>query len=494
MTVADKPLRIGIWAAVSSKEQAADDKNSIPDQLQAGEAFAAAIGGAVAARYVVPGHTRDLIFWSDAEEGMVAYRQFREDCQARRLDLVWILDPDRAGRDPALGEQLYSLARKNGIEVYCSTSPHPVGQQTTSHRYMYSFQSVRASEDQALRVYRFHSGMKSRVLKRGLPAAWPMGYRPVRNEQGRVIGAQESDLAGAVREATRLFLQGLSYEVIGRRLDASPWRPPRAERWKSSTLREMLLNDCYAGLPVWKGARPDEPSPCFPPLWDGETFQAVIRERRRRAQGPYRRTGGGPFSGVAFCGRCGWRMYRWRHHRYQQHYYLNCGMYGAVDRTRCVSNHVMEGKVVDAVADALEVFTDPAALDAALAAIGGGEQEATLRADMANARESLADLERRRVRLGHAYAAGDMEAGIYRQVDVEIAQQIDAEKQRMADLERAIVSLPDIGRRRGVLELLSRDFRRLVAQREPAEVATLLHEAGLKVICLGGEVAEVKIV
>jgi hypothetical protein len=47
------PLRVAIWAAVSSKPQASEDKTSLQDQEAAGREFAAALGAQAVAVYQV---------------------------------------------------------------------------------------------------------------------------------------------------------------------------------------------------------------------------------------------------------------------------------------------------------------------------------------------------------------------------------------------------------------------------------------------------------
>lgn len=104
--------RVAIWAAVSSKPQAADDKTSLQDQEDLGRQYAEKIGGEVVRIYKVPGHTRDIVFWHEAEAEMEAYRELRQDIEAGNFDTLWVLDLDRLGRDPALSNQVVSLVEK----------------------------------------------------------------------------------------------------------------------------------------------------------------------------------------------------------------------------------------------------------------------------------------------------------------------------------------------------------------------------------------------
>jgi len=108
--------------------------------------------------------------------------------------------------------------------------------------------------------------------------------------------------------ATRLFLEGKSYNDIVDALNASPWRPKRADQWNFAGVRVILLNDFYAGYITYRNVTNEETSDKFPALWDEETHRRIIRERQRRAEswgGYYRSL---RISGIVVCGRCGWKM------------------------------------------------------------------------------------------------------------------------------------------------------------------------------------------
>lgn len=489
---------MGIWSAVSSKAQAADDRVSLGEQQASGQAFAEAIGADVVARYTVPGHSRDIVFWTDAEAEMDAYRHLREDVAAGRFDVLWALDPDRLGRDPALAQQVISLVEKSGAEVYLASSPHTIGQKTAGHRYLSAIQSVRAGEDQALRTHRHRSGMRGRVLKRQLhPSNWPRGYRAIRNGSGQVVGAEFDDEIGVVALASKLFLDGLSYEQIRERLDESAYEPSGGGLWNRNSVRQMLLNDTYAGLLSWGAVRVDTPSPHFPALWDGPTFAAMVRERRRRrahSHGGYVRKGGGPYTGVAFCRRCGYAMTRQRSTR--GHTYLRCNKHA---RRRmlgdgCHWNHMPEWKVTEAIAEYLVVYSTAERVDEALAELVDSQEEATARRDLAGAEKRVVELVRRRERLAHALASGDLDGGMYRTTDDALLGRLAGEEERIAELERYLAALPDLEERRRILEGLAGEFAVLVEKGEPAQVARALQEAGIRVEAEEGEVVSVGMV
>ena len=232
-------VRVGVWAAVSSKAQAAEDKVSLQDQEQRGQEFAQSLdGGQVVAVYRVGGQSRDIVFWHHAEAAIAAYGELRRDIEAGRLDVLWCYDVDRLGRDPALAQTLISLVETNGAEVYISTAPHPIGQKTAGHRYVSAIQAVRAGEDSALRAYRHASGMRGRV-KRGMIANTPpYGYQAMHSDNGDVRAYEFTAGIAAVELMTTLFLSGHSYAEIQRRMNASDYPPPMGgDFWQHKVIR-----------------------------------------------------------------------------------------------------------------------------------------------------------------------------------------------------------------------------------------------------------------
>ena len=125
----DKPLRVAVWAAVSTKEQAEDDKDSLPTQVAEGRAWAKGMGGQVVATYWVPGHSRQYGFYDDAARDMPAYRLLREDAEGGKFDVLWCRERSRLGRTRALIAQVeYIVEEEGNAEVYSAAMPHQIGQ------------------------------------------------------------------------------------------------------------------------------------------------------------------------------------------------------------------------------------------------------------------------------------------------------------------------------------------------------------------------------
>lgn len=497
--MAGRAWRIGIWAAVSSRAQATEDKTSLDEQIQAGERFAVAIGGQVVARYVVPGQSRDYWNWYEIERDVAAYRQVRADLEAGRLDVIHAVDADRLGRDTALVQQFYSLAGRHGCEVYLASAPHELGQQREEHRFLPAFLSVQAGADQARRIRRHRLGMKARVQRGMIANHPPTGYEAIRDSvSGLVTGYQFNADIGAVRTMTELFLRGFSYSEIMRRLNNGNVLSPTGRRWKHNTIYGILHNDTYAGLPDWGPYQSETPAASFPVLWDTETHTAILAERRRRESGkaPYVRRGGGPLTGVAFCNRCGGPMTRYRYTDKGRGYvYLNCARHRrkSITGISCHHNNIAEWRVLEAVAQFLESIITPEALDMALASLADEDTCATRQAELDAAHTRIADIERQRERLALALAGGQMDAAIYRVTDDRLLARLETEQERGRDLARELETVPDVGARREALSKLAGQFRELAASADPAEIAAMLQAAGIRVWIEDNQVVRVSI-
>ena len=490
-----KRWRVVVWAAVSSKEQAAEDKASLPEQEREGREFAETVGGLVVDVLTVPGHSRDIVLFEEATQQMPAYVQLREHCEARDFDVLWARDPDRLGRDPALAQTVASLVERAGAEMYVASAPHVLGQGTVGQRYVYAIQSVRAGEDQRQRVRYMKMGMRKRLAS-GLPANfWPIGYRAVRDPlSGETVGGELDELAPAVCLATRLFIAGHSYAAMIAALEASPYRPVRADHWCYGTVRRMMYNDTYAGYVSWGEYRNPEMSDRYPAIWDAETFEAVQRERGRRGAKVNAPSDGSPFLDVAFCARCGERM-TLNHRRRERRKYLRCSTHAKKDmaggRQPCHANHIPQSHVREAVAAFLAGVTD---LEAVRRVRGQQRDDGRERARVEGIGRELENADVRRRRLALAYAAGAMDVMVYQAADEEIVRQVDAWKEERGQLEMTLASTMRDEERFAAIESVRPLLGAGPDDAEPREIATALQNAGVRVWCEEGEVVRVEMV
>jgi len=488
--MADRPLRVALWCAVSSRPQAADDKTSLDDQRQAGEQFAAAIGGSVVVTYTVPGHSRDYVLWQDAEQAIPAYRDLRADCDRHAFDVLHATDADRLGRTAALIHQVIGLVEASGAEVYLASSPHTVGQSTVAQRYLSAIQAVRAEEEQSIRIARHERGMRGRV-RRGLhPGTWPFGYAAVRDVRGETIGAElVPEEAATVRHITERFLAGISYRDIARELnDAGFPVGSRASCWHATKVRDVMFNNTYGGYPAWGNAAPEQRSPHYMPLWDDAAYVAVVAERHARGTRQYHTTA---LLDVAFCLRCDGRMTRgaFTNQQGRRYIYLRCGPHANGDRV-CHPNHILERDIQDAVvgflagalarADQVEALIDSRVLP-----------RHGLQAQLADLDARQEEIAAQRARLALALAAGGMDVQMYRQTDDSLLGELDGVNAAYQSIELRLAALPSPQQQRATMNLLAQSLPGLW-QMPPREAAALLQAVGLYVWCENRKISRIE--
>ena len=497
----EAPLRIGVWSAVSSLAQATDDKASLNDQEARGRQWAESHGWRVVSVYTVPGHSRDIWRWDEAEEAMPAYAELRADVEHERIDVLHCVDVDRLGRDPALSQAVISLCERHGVEVYSAANPHEVGQRGTGQRYVEAIQMVRAGEENAIRKRRHRMGMRARTRRGLFPAIVPAGYQPVQNARGDTVGAEFTDDAATIREATKLFLQGLPYSEIARRMDAAGYATPTGAAWYPQLVNRWMHNDAYAGIVVWGDVRATEPSEHYPALWDRDTYEAVLRERADR-QTTHRRHTSTPLLGIALCKRCGAHMVRVVSGIKQEdgtypHRYLRCSTYHYARSLRildgdddCHANGIQEEIVRDAVIAVLFEIADLDDLRARILMPERSEQQEKI--ERVELRLRAVTLERER--LAEALASGAMDLDVYQAVDAPKRETMLALRARLVELhqERQRTVAP-IVRWESVEQL-----RALIADGwggvEPSRLNALLRRLGLRVWVEDGRIVEAELV
>jgi len=476
--------RVAIWAAVSSKPQAAGDKTSLSDQEHLGRQYAERIGGEVVRIYKVPGHTRDVTFWDEAASAMPAYRELREDAEAGAFDDLWVLDPDRLGRDPALSHQVASLVKKGGQRLWVEDGQYYVSEESSAGGYMFAFQSQRGGEMQRKRVMRHDSGMRGRV-KRGLPPNnWPHGYRGVRDENGKVFkGEFVQGEIEAVRLATELYLAGAGIFTIAHDLDASPWKPRQSEHWSFATVRKMLHNSIYAGIVHYGEVRNPKQSDKFPAVWDEATYKEIIREHQRRKRGGTRPAS--PVSGCMICARegCGWSMSSLERKGVR---YFRCSRHAAYGG--CHHNLIRESIIIENLEFAIsKELQRPGGVEAALNQIGPGR--ATIEQEIGAIQAQVAAIEDKQYRLAILAEDGAIDIEAARRRTSELAEQLAAADRSLRQAQEKLTTLPDPGE---MCQRLEQVAELVDLRSKPLEVVrNLLLRAGVKVYVENREIVRI---
>jgi DNA invertase Pin-like site-specific DNA recombinase len=481
-------IRVAIFASVSSPQQASVNKDSLPSQVRDGREWAASIEGHVVAVYQVPGHSRKYIFFQDAERDIPAYRALHEGCENHAFDVLWCRARDRLGRTDALIAQVEALVANAGAEVYSARMPHALGQSSESGTiYLAAIERATAQTENIVKSRRHRIGMKARI-RRGLPASqWAYGYRPIRDEKGQIVGGEFTPEIDAVRLATDRFLASTGYDNIAAALNDSPWRPRSADRWRYTSVRQMLLNDIYAGYVRHGDIVSDHPSDKFPALWDAETHRAIVAERRLRAQQKGGRAPASIVSGIAICARCGWKMTAHRD-RNERLYYI-CAKHNTKQRWGpCHCNCISVDRIIEAVHKTLAALASPAALDTALAQ--SAPDRADIKDQVRRAQATLQNVQAKRQRLALALADGQMTGDVYRLADDQLIEDLEHATHLVTDAQARLATIPSLDDRRAALQKLIATPAWLLDS--PIEdVRPLLLRSGLRVHVENGQIVEV---
>lgn len=313
MTSSSSVMRFAIWAAVSSKIQAATDKVSLDEQQNKCRTTAARKGWReTAGPYVVPGESRTRwINLRDAEKEIPALRDMLNDAQRGLFDVLVLYDYTRLREllDPvsralaAYGVQLYSIGQP--VEPVQPDQYDPYATDAASIVQTVSGLTSRAEINALRRRYRI--GVPRRASDKGLHPVGkvPYGYRraPGREFDKSAPFVPDPVQAQVVVEMKDLYLAGYSVPQIIDHLEQKGIKTKTgSKRWSDYTVRYILKNPFYAGIVTFgrqrvirdprTGARktvqekdPDkivQAQGKHVPLWDLETHQALIKEHKRR--------------------------------------------------------------------------------------------------------------------------------------------------------------------------------------------------------------------
>lgn len=294
-----RPKRGFISARVSTDDQNAPGRPSIPAQIEAMRALAARLGVPVA---------DDDIFIDD-ETGQIVNRPELARALAR-LDLythALFYDATRVGRSRRVSSAIRAALDDAGVQlrlVHGDTAE----MDDVSRVILESVLDGVSEAEIVQTVQRTSIGRRARALRGLPPTTMPACYLPIRDSQGRSVGGE---LDPAWRETldaiARLFLDRTPYVEMAMRL---PPRPDTGKRWDASSLRWLILNPVLRGrVPYGRKRRQIEftADSILPQAWPIDTAVAIEAEiaRRRANAKSLPHTRAYLYSGVLRCGECG---------------------------------------------------------------------------------------------------------------------------------------------------------------------------------------------
>ena len=490
-----KTLRAVLWAAVSSKPQADEEKESLPEQLAEGRAYAERMGWQVVASLTVPGHSREYIHYHDAAQEIEAYAELERLANERSFDVLVARGRDRLGRTDALISTTEAIVASGGAQVLSLAMPQPIGeQQERGALYIAAIERAGAQSEMVEFRRRHRSGMRGRTLSGKPPSNLPYPY--LRNGAGEP--ELPADRLQVMRRIYEMFVaERRSYNRICRALNSERVLSPGAALWGSSTVRSLLRNPFLRGLIVYyrnKSAEQQIVAPSrYPAVFTSEEGAAIDAEVQRRGEMGKAAHSNRAWTGLIICARCGRRMtYQAASPRYQ---YYRCAFY--IRRRvqgvgECHPNMVRLDKIQAAAQATLAYYCDDAALEDALARLNTGAERQQVEQRLEELAEGIARAEAERDRLTTAYLRAILRIDEYEERMADLASGLLAQEQERAALARRVSSLPDVGMRKEELRaLIPQALKALVEGADPETSRRILHETFRGIYCEDGDVVRV---
>lgn len=251
-------IRFALWAAVSTRQQAAEDKISIPEQIKRCAAAGRAKGWKqTAPPYVAKTSRTKYADLTQAEREIPQLRQMLDDAQARKFDVLVCYKLNRF-RD--LQEQVFRVLGSYGVQLYSVLEPAEIIAPVETFK-LWKARTMRvivtmsmfASQTEMSDIReKYEMGMPARV-QRGLPASAPAyGYARLKSDR-KAVPVQQAPLVRNIVVMKRLLLEeGYSLRRIAEHLNRRGVPTPRgAKQWYGQTVRQILANPFYAGLVRW---------------------------------------------------------------------------------------------------------------------------------------------------------------------------------------------------------------------------------------------------
>jgi len=321
-----------VWAAVSTAEQATENHQSLKEQERRARAFGIAQGGIeTSGPYILDGYSRTgYEGLSEAAAEIPPLKQALDDLDNNKYNVLICENFDRFG-DIALmlsvrfkkqKAQLISTSQSGSITPAELYNPYRDNALSTNIGFQIAIQGYRINKLQS----GWQDNIPARVDRGLLPTNnIPFGYRYTDKQRPPEIVPEEAEI---LIQAKDWMLEGVPYLEIARRANEK-----LGLKWDHK-IPKRLCNSFYAGevyfgkVEYKDGHRIEKPRSMWKtgegkhePLWDMDTYYALVAERRRREKRMRHYNPNRLLTGLVHCGVCGAAMRRKRGDMKQ---YLTC--------------------------------------------------------------------------------------------------------------------------------------------------------------------------
>lgn len=288
--------RAAIFRAVSSREQAKEEKASLEDQLISTSAAAKELGAVVVADLCIPGQSRNIHSLEEAARQIEAYQQLLDLCEEQKISYLIVDKVDRIGRHRILTMQVYDLCDRHNVYVYdvhtgTLTSPGDDPLQIM-------IQAYGADRDIRRMSYNMMRGRRKRAASGKFGGSLNYGYYYEYDKEGDRTVKLDKSKAKHVLRIIELYLANNGAEKTARIMSVEY----DERNWEASTVYNILRRiRVYAGQVVFGGKWYEGKHEA---IIDEETALAVERERVVRAQNRNYGRAASLFSQMIYCEEC----------------------------------------------------------------------------------------------------------------------------------------------------------------------------------------------
>ena len=298
-----------IWTAVSSEEQARDDKESLAHQEQQGREHAARHGLHVVG-VLRSDDSRSIVRLDVAMRNPnLGYAALVDAIDGHTFDVLLFYSVDRLGRNMALVTTVQELCRAAGIALYdCSNPPATINSEAGDmERIVGGLQGAMAQAEIDKLRKRARFGRTARAKRGMFLHRIPYGY--VADEHGHIV--EDTAAAAVVRRIYSEYLSGHGLPRIADGLNADGIPTPRGNVWQVGTVAYILNNvQRYAGWLEHNRYSRRWHDPYmrvrgqWPALIDDATAERITSERAERAANRQLADTQHLLSGVVWCMEC----------------------------------------------------------------------------------------------------------------------------------------------------------------------------------------------
>ncbi|MFK7692893.1 recombinase family protein [Paenibacillus sp. HJGM_3] len=466
-----KTLRVGIYARVSTEEQAKEGF-SISAQRDRNAAFVQSQGWEIHDFYIDEGQ-------SAKDTNRPELQRLLGDVAEKKIDIVLVFRLDRLTRSVLDLYKLLETFDRHGVafrsatEVYDTTSA--IG------RLFITLVAALAQWERENLGERVWYGMEQ-MAKEGKRPGGTVNYGYI-SDNGLLIPAESQ--AAVIRMIYNLYERNIGIRDIQKQLVDGGYPPPRSH-WSPTTINHILRNPVYVGKLRWNyRSRAGKTGEEF--TVQGGHTPIISQEQYDRVQGlldkrkimePVAATSDYIFSGVVFCSRCGYKLSGTsRKYVTKRTKYYSC--INRMHNNRCDLPYLQEEWIETAFLDKISSFslqTDSISrLEVAASKEDDNEDDAVQRVEELN--KELERVRARKKRFQLLYVDEEISKSDY----LERNKELTTEEEQLSRMIQEIV-IPDesISRETELIETLM-NYAEMYGTLDTGERKTIIQEMVLSI-------------